>query len=156
MPPRLLLAAVPRLAASMVVGAAAGRLVGALTHGPLGVLTGIAVAEQQFVVAGGLAGIVVLLLVGRSDLSHAAAATALGGVSMSWAALHLMYATRYAYLHYRKPGGGIDFNPPEPPRHSCSRCAGHGCEPQAKCSRPASGQSRSGLSLDGAAGTGMS
>ncbi|MDV9188360.1 DUF1345 domain-containing protein [Streptomyces sp. SR27] len=151
---RLLLAAVHRLAASMVVGAAAGWLVGALTHAPLGVLTGIAVAETLFVAAGwivlwpmdaptthrnvrreefrpvveelvvvgtavgGLVGIVVLLLVGRSDLSHAAAATALGGVFMAWAALHLMYATRYAYLYYRRPGGGIDFNSPEPPRYS--------------------------------------
>ncbi|KQX50800.1 MULTISPECIES: DUF1345 domain-containing protein [unclassified Streptomyces] len=152
--PRLLFAAVPRLAASMVVGAAAGWLVAALTHVPLGILTGIAVAETLFVVAGwialwpmdaltthrnvrreefrpvveelavvgtavsGLVGIVALLLVGRSDLSHAAAATALAGVFMAWAALHLMYATRYAYLYYRKPGGGIDFNAPRSPRYS--------------------------------------
>ncbi|MFF0273604.1 DUF1345 domain-containing protein [Streptomyces sp. NPDC004330] len=67
---------------------------------------------------GGLCGIVVLLLVGRSDLGHAAAATALAGVFMAWAALHLMYATRYAYLYYREPGGGIDFNSREPPRYS--------------------------------------
>ncbi|MER5965269.1 DUF1345 domain-containing protein [Streptomyces sp. NPDC002057] len=149
-----LLAAVPRLAASAVVGAAAGALVAALTHVPLGVLSGIAVAETVFVVAGwitlwpmdaatthrnarreefrplveelvvvatavgGLVGIVVLLLVGRSDLSHAAAATALGGVFMSWAALHMMYAARYAYIFYREPGGGIDFNSQVPPRYS--------------------------------------
>lgn len=55
-----------------------------------------------------LVGIVLLLVVGRSDLSHAAAATALCGVFMAWAALHLMYATRYAYLYYRLPNGGID------------------------------------------------
>ncbi|MFH8621274.1 DUF1345 domain-containing protein [Streptomyces vietnamensis] len=68
----------------------------------------------------GLVGIVVLLLVGRkTDLSHAAAATALCGVFMAWAALHLMYATRYAYLYYAlKPGGGIDFNSQSPPKYS--------------------------------------
>ncbi|MFE7484068.1 DUF1345 domain-containing protein [Streptomyces sp. NPDC057552] len=52
----------------------------------------------------------VLLLTGDSDLSHAAAATALGGVFTAWASLHLMYATRYAYLHYLPTEGGIDFN----------------------------------------------
>ncbi|MFD7746990.1 DUF1345 domain-containing protein [Streptomyces sp. NPDC059698] len=66
----------------------------------------------------GLVGIVLLLLVGHTDLSHAAAALALCGVFMSWAALHLMYAARYAYLYYRTPdGGGIDFNTEEPPRY---------------------------------------
>ncbi len=60
----------------------------------------------------------VLLLIGHTDLSHAAAALALCGVFMSWAALHLMYAARYAYLYYRTPGGGgIDFNTEEPPRY---------------------------------------
>ncbi|MBB4984741.1 MULTISPECIES: DUF1345 domain-containing protein [Streptomyces] len=80
------------------------------------------VVEELVVVATslcGLVGIVVLLLVGRTDLSHAAAATALCGVFMAWAALHLMYATRYAYLYYAlKPGGGIDFNSPSPPKYS--------------------------------------
>ncbi|MFC8174485.1 DUF1345 domain-containing protein [Streptomyces sp. NPDC057325] len=67
----------------------------------------------------GLVGIVVLLLVGRTDLSHAAAATALCGVFMAWAALHLMYAARYAYHYYvLEPDGGIDFNTGAPPRYS--------------------------------------
>ncbi|MFF4173087.1 DUF1345 domain-containing protein [Streptomyces sp. NPDC001744] len=67
----------------------------------------------------GLGTIVVLLLVGHTDLSRAAAALALCGVSTAWAALHLMYATRYAYLYYvLEPGGGIDFNTREPPRYS--------------------------------------
>ncbi|WP_030686907.1 DUF1345 domain-containing protein [Streptomyces globisporus] len=80
------------------------------------------VVEELVVVATslcGLVGIVVLLLVGHTDLSHAAAATALCGVFMAWAALHLMYATRYAYLYYAlRPGGGIDFNSPAPPKYS--------------------------------------
>ncbi|MEU3304998.1 DUF1345 domain-containing protein [Streptomyces sp. NPDC006678] len=66
----------------------------------------------------GLVGIVVLLLVGHSDLSHAAAATAFCGVFMAWAALHLMYATRYAFLFYLPPRGGIDFNSDDPPQYS--------------------------------------
>ncbi|WP_225802818.1 DUF1345 domain-containing protein [Streptomyces sp. NK15101] len=80
------------------------------------------VVEELVVVATslcGLVGIVVLLLVGHTDLSHAAAATALCGVFMAWGALHLMYATRYAYLYYApKPGGGIDFNSQAPPKYS--------------------------------------
>ncbi|MFE1549982.1 DUF1345 domain-containing protein [Streptomyces sp. NPDC058718] len=80
------------------------------------------VVEELAVVGaavGGLVGIIVMLLVGDSDLSHAAAATALCGVFMAWAALHLTYATRYAYLYYAlDPGGGIDFNTDDPPRYS--------------------------------------
>ncbi|MEU1422507.1 DUF1345 domain-containing protein [Kitasatospora sp. NPDC005751] len=66
----------------------------------------------------GLVGIVLLFLASRSDLSRAAAATALCGVFTAWAALHLMYATRYAYIYYGSPGGGIDFNTEVPPRYS--------------------------------------
>ncbi|MGW8884521.1 DUF1345 domain-containing protein [Streptomyces sp. NPDC055749] len=151
---RLALSAVPRLAGATVLGAVAGVVVGLLTHAPLGVLAGIAVAETIFVVAGwmvlwpmnaatthhnvrreefrpvmeelavvgsaltGLVGIVVLLLVSDTDLSHAGAATALCGVFTAWAALHLMYATRYAYIYYRAPEGGIDFNTDDRPRYS--------------------------------------
>ncbi|MCX5338866.1 DUF1345 domain-containing protein [Streptomyces sp. R-74717] len=79
------------------------------------------VTEELVVVAAalcGLVGIVALLLVGDSELSHAAAATALCGVFMAWAALHLMYAARYAFLYYLTPEGGIDFNSNDPPRYS--------------------------------------
>ncbi|MEU4274642.1 DUF1345 domain-containing protein [Streptomyces tanashiensis] len=80
------------------------------------------VVEELLVVSTSLCGlvaIVVLLLVGNTDLSHAAAATALCGVFMAWAALHLTYAARYAFLYYAlKPGGGIDFNSPLPPKYS--------------------------------------
>ncbi|WP_405363201.1 DUF1345 domain-containing protein [Kitasatospora sp. NBC_00085] len=79
------------------------------------------VVEELAVVAAalcGLVGIVVLLLVGKTDVSRAAAATALCGVFMAWAALHLMYATRYAYLYYLPPEGGVDFNTDDPPRYS--------------------------------------
>ncbi|MFD9031346.1 DUF1345 domain-containing protein [Streptomyces sp. NPDC059567] len=65
----------------------------------------------------GLGSIVVLLLRGGTDTGHAAAATALSGVFMAWAALHLMYATRYAFLYYGNPGGGIDFNSDQPPAY---------------------------------------
>jgi uncharacterized membrane protein len=66
----------------------------------------------------GLVGIVMLLLLGHSGTGHAAAATALAGVFMAWAALHLMYATRYADLYYRNSDGGIDFNSKNSPTYS--------------------------------------
>lgn len=65
----------------------------------------------------GLVGIVVLLLAGKSGQGNAAAALALAGVFTAWAALHLMYATRYAFLYYLPPDGGIDFNSDEPPAY---------------------------------------
>jgi uncharacterized membrane protein len=65
----------------------------------------------------GLVATVLLLLLGKSESGHAAAAVALGGVFMAWAALHLMYATRYAYLYYTA-SGGIDFNNDDPPAYS--------------------------------------
>ncbi|MFF1696393.1 DUF1345 domain-containing protein [Streptomyces sp. NPDC058257] len=77
------------------------------------------VAEELVVVAAALSGlvaIVLLLLLGDSGSGHAAAAVALGGVFMSWAALHLMYAARYAYMYYTA-GGGIDFNSDDPPAY---------------------------------------
>lgn len=79
------------------------------------------VAEEFVIVAAALCALVAiaaLLMIGSSDTRHAAAATALGGVFMAWAALHLMYATRYAYLYYQAPVGGIDFNSDEPPAYS--------------------------------------
>lgn len=78
------------------------------------------VVEELVVVAAALCGlvaIVVLLLRGGSDKDHAAAATALGGVFLAWAALHLMYAARYAYLYYTASAGGIDFNSEHPPAY---------------------------------------
>jgi uncharacterized membrane protein len=75
------------------------------------------VAEEILVVAialCGLVAIVVLLLLGDSA---GAAAVALAGVFMAWAALHLMYATRYAHLYYQTGTGGIDFNSDDPPTY---------------------------------------
>jgi uncharacterized membrane protein len=75
------------------------------------------VAEEILVVVialCGLVGIVVLLLFGDSDVG---AAIALAGVFMAWAALHLMYATRYAHLYYLTDVGGIDFNSADPPAY---------------------------------------
>jgi uncharacterized membrane protein len=66
---------------------------------------------------GGLVGVVVLLVVGETNDNRAAAAIALGGVFMSWAGLHLMYAARYAYLYYTDSAGGINFNSDDPPAY---------------------------------------
>jgi uncharacterized membrane protein len=76
------------------------------------------VVEELVVVAaalGALVSIVVLLVGGHSNADPAAAATALAGVFMAWAGLHLMYAARYAYLYYTPSAGGIDFNSDDAP-----------------------------------------
>jgi len=67
------------------------------------------------VALGGLAAIVMLLMVGTST-KIAGAAVALTGVFMSWATVHLMYAVRYAYVFYAD-NGGIDFNNDDPPNY---------------------------------------
>ena len=58
----------------------------------------------------GLLGVVLLLFMGGSRLGHVVAGIAPIGVFMLWAAMHLMYATRYAHLYYTGDEGGIDFN----------------------------------------------
>jgi uncharacterized membrane protein len=78
------------------------------------------VAEEIVIVVaalGGLVAIVVLLLLSKSESGRTAAAAAPVGVFTVWAALHLMYATRYAHLYYEAPEGGIDFNAEEPPTY---------------------------------------
>ena len=78
------------------------------------------VAEEIVIVIvalGGLVAIVVLLLLSRSESGRAAAAAAPVGVSTVWAALHLMYATRYAHRYYEAPEGGINFNADDAPSY---------------------------------------
>ncbi|MFJ9175097.1 DUF1345 domain-containing protein [Streptomyces sp. NPDC102360] len=77
---------------------------------------------EEFVVVGtavfALVAIVVLLLLGGgSGARNAGAAVGLGGVFLAWAALHLMYAARYAYLYHQGTAGGIDFNSEDPPAY---------------------------------------
>lgn len=76
--------------------------------------------DELVVVAVALCGLfaIVLLLLrgGKADDGHAAAITALCGVFLAWSALHLMYATRYAYVYYEHEGG-IDFNSKEQPSY---------------------------------------
>ncbi|MFJ9711262.1 DUF1345 domain-containing protein [Streptomyces sp. NPDC101234] len=77
------------------------------------------VGEELMVVAVAvfaLVAIVLLLLRGKSDTGHVAAATALCGVFLAWAALHLTYATRYANVYYES-AKGIDFNSDDPPAY---------------------------------------
>ncbi len=75
------------------------------------------VDEVALVVAasGGLGGIVTLQVAGGSRADPVDAAVALLGVFLAWGSLHLMYATRYAYLYYDGDDGGIDFNSDLPP-----------------------------------------
>ncbi|WAC57118.1 DUF1345 domain-containing protein [Gordonia sp. SL306] len=62
-----------------------------------------------------LGGIVGLLIEGGSHADWFPATVALAGVFLSWGSLHLMYATRYAFLYYAGEPGGIDFNSDAPP-----------------------------------------
>ena len=74
------------------------------------------VAEEIAIVVAtlaGLVGIIVLVLGG----GRTAAAVAPAGAFTVWAALHLMYATRYAHLYYGAADGGIDFNSTDPPSY---------------------------------------
>ncbi|MFF9838268.1 DUF1345 domain-containing protein [Streptomyces sp. NPDC013740] len=129
------------LAVGVLTRASLGTLVGIATAETAFVVTGWAVlwpmnaattrrnvrredfrplVEEAVVVSAALCsliGIVLLILGGDTGTGHAAAGAALAGVFMAWAALHLMYATRYADLYYGEPGGGIDFHSEEPPRY---------------------------------------
>lgn len=141
-----------RLGVAVLVGAVVGAVAWLVGDVPLGLLTGIAMMELVFVVAGcvalwpmnaedtrgnanredfrpvaeelavvgvascGLVAIVLLLVLGHSGARNLAAAIALGGVFLSWAALHLMYATRYAHIYYTE-SGGIDFHTDDPPSY---------------------------------------
>lgn len=76
--------------------------------------------DELVIVAGalsGMAGIVLLLTIGASYTRTIAAVVALIGVFATWAALHLMYAVRYADIYYRGEEGGIDFNNQDPPSY---------------------------------------
>jgi uncharacterized membrane protein len=69
--------------------------------------------EEAVVVGAAVAALVciaVLLLRRHTREDPVVAALALAAVFLAWAALHLMYAARYANLYYTEPYGGIDFN----------------------------------------------
>ena len=83
------------------------------------------VAEEIVIVAAalaGLVGIVVLLLLSGSGSGRAAAAIAPGGVFMVWAALHLMYATRYAHLYYGAAPRAGSTSTPTTRRRTATSC----------------------------------
>ncbi|MEZ4596781.1 MAG: DUF1345 domain-containing protein [Chloroflexota bacterium] len=66
----------------------------------------------------GLAAIVALLVAGGSHAGALEAAIAAVGAFMSWATLHLLYATHYGFMYYASDEpGGIDFNGQEPPTY---------------------------------------
>ena len=64
----------------------------------------------------GLGAIGSLVIAGGPAAGSAPGALAVLGVFMTWAALHLMYAVRYAFTYYATDEGKpIDFNSDEPP-----------------------------------------
>jgi uncharacterized membrane protein len=141
--PRLVLSLLAGIAASLLgatIGTAPGLLVGVAVAGTCFVGTGWLVlwpmdAEatrrnagredfrphvDEAVIVGvallGLSGIVGLLLADRASAAVWPSAVAVAGVFMAWASLHLMYATRYAFIYYAvDEPGGIDFNSEAPP-----------------------------------------
>jgi len=74
--------------------------------------------DEAGIVGVGLLGLsgVGLLITGGTITASWPPAVAVLGVFMAWASLHLMYATRYAFIYYAigEPGG-IDFNSDEAP-----------------------------------------
>jgi uncharacterized membrane protein len=57
-----------------------------------------------------------LLIAGNgSDLR---ALLSVGSVTLAWASVHTVFATRYARLYYGGPDGGIDFNESDPPQYT--------------------------------------
>lgn len=84
---------------------------------------GVADALVLIASVASLAAVAMLLVEGRaaSDArSGALAATALGGVALSWLLVHTLFTLRYAAQYFEvTPSGGagdIDFNTDEPPR----------------------------------------
>lgn len=66
----------------------------------------------------GFFGIAMLIVSGGSGTERLTAAVALCGVFSAWASLHLMYASRYAYVYYvTGRGAGIDFNSKDAPAY---------------------------------------
>lgn len=76
-------------------------------------------ADEIAVVIGlvaSLAGLVALQIMGGQRADNVSALLALLGVFLTWGALHVLYAVRYAYMYYdEQTPGGIDFNTDAPP-----------------------------------------
>lgn len=76
--------------------------------------------EELFVVVAELVAMVAvaaLLMMGKSHGNQIAALMGAVAVFMAWGGLHLVYAMLYAWLYYRRPEPGIDFNSDTPPTY---------------------------------------
>lgn len=60
----------------------------------------------------------VVYLFANKDLSVLHIGFGLVSIVISWAAVHMLYALRYAAMYYSDPEGGIDFNSKDQPRFS--------------------------------------
>lgn len=65
-----------------------------------------------------LAAVALLLTAHDASGKDVHAALSVGSVALAWAAVHIMFTTRYARLYYGGPDGGIDFNEPDPPKYT--------------------------------------
>jgi uncharacterized membrane protein len=61
---------------------------------------------------------VIVLLSGTGGRKGIVVLAVLAGVAGSWAAVHTVFALRYARLYYTDPVGGIDFHQEEEPEYS--------------------------------------
>jgi uncharacterized membrane protein len=58
------------------------------------------------------------MLLTAGNGSDLRAALSVGSITLAWASVHTVFATRYARLYYAGPDGGIDFNSSEPPQYT--------------------------------------
>lgn len=65
-----------------------------------------------------LGGVAAVLVGGVLRDDPVSLAAVLAAVVVSWAALHTLFALRYARMYYAPPVGGIDFHQAEPPRYT--------------------------------------
>ena len=62
-----------------------------------------------------LSGVVLVWTGAEKNAGPLGIATVLAAIFASWAAIHTMFALRYARMYYTGPDGGVDFHQQEPP-----------------------------------------
>ncbi|WP_263731447.1 DUF1345 domain-containing protein [Cellulomonas sp. SG140] len=65
-----------------------------------------------------LSGVVLVWTGAEKKAGALGMATVLAAIFASWAAIHTMFALRYARMYYTGPDGGVDFHQQEPPQYT--------------------------------------